>query len=55
MGDAFDAACKELRDTGQPAVAREVLAERIIALARSGERDPARLRDAALAAFGEKP
>jgi hypothetical protein len=48
MSEAFDAACKELGDTGQPEVAREVIAGRIIAAARFGERDPARLIEAAL-------
>jgi hypothetical protein len=48
MSEAFDAACKELGDTGQPEVAREVIAGRIIAAARFGERDPVRLREAAL-------
>jgi hypothetical protein len=48
MSEAFDAACKELDDTGQPKVVLEVMAERIIAAARTGERDPARLRKAAL-------
>jgi hypothetical protein len=54
MGEAFDAACKDLHDTGQPAVVYEVIAKRIIDAARSGERDPAKLRDAALTAFGRK-
>ena len=44
----FDAACKELRDTGQPEIVREVIAQRIIELAKTGEFDPVRLREAAL-------
>jgi len=48
MGEAFDAACKELHDTGQPEIVREVIAERIIELATTGELNPARLRKAAL-------
>jgi hypothetical protein len=52
MGEAFDAACKELHDTGQPFVVHEVMAKRIIAAARNGERDVTRLRDAALSALG---
>jgi precorrin-4 methylase len=48
MSDAFEAACELLRETGQPEVAREVIATRIIAAARSGERDAVRLREAAL-------
>jgi hypothetical protein len=48
MGAAFDAAWAELRATGQTTIVREVVAKRIIALAMKGERDPARLRAAAL-------
>jgi hypothetical protein len=48
MGEAFDAACEEVRHTGQPPLVREVMAKRIIDAARSGERDVNRLRDAAL-------
>jgi hypothetical protein len=46
--EAFDAACEKLGDTDQPEVVREVIAGRIIAAARFGERDPARLLEAAL-------
>ena len=49
MTEAFDVACEKLRDTDQPEVAREVIAGRIVAAARLGERDPARLLEAALA------
>jgi hypothetical protein len=49
LGQAFDAACKELHDTGQPEIVREVLAKRIIAEALRGQRSVRRLRDAALA------
>jgi hypothetical protein len=52
MGEAFDAACKGLRDTGRPALVREIIARRIIRAATKGERDPARLRAAGLAALG---
>jgi hypothetical protein len=48
IGNAFDAACKELHDTGQPAVVHEVMIKRIIAAAQKGERNATRLRDAAL-------
>ena len=48
MGDALDAALKELQDTGKSDVAREIIAGRIIGAARLGERDPVRLRAAAL-------
>jgi hypothetical protein len=48
MSEALDAACSELQDTGLPEVRREIIAGRIIAAARFGERDPARLLEAAL-------
>jgi hypothetical protein len=48
MTEVFDAACEKLGDTDKPEVAREVIAGRIIAAARFGERDPARLLEAAL-------
>jgi hypothetical protein len=37
---------------GQPALVQEVIAKRIIKAAMNGERDPARLRNAGLAALG---
>jgi hypothetical protein len=48
MIEAFDAACQKLGGIDPPEVAREVIAGRIIAAARLGERDPARLLEAAL-------
>jgi hypothetical protein len=30
MGDTFDAACRELHDTRQPAIVQEIIAKRII-------------------------
>jgi hypothetical protein len=47
MGEAFDAACKELHFPRHK-WARELIAEQIIAAARKGELDPVRLRTAAL-------
>jgi hypothetical protein len=52
MGEAFDAACIALHDSGQPQIVYEVIAKRIIDAAKSGERDVDRLRDAGLAALG---
>ena len=52
MGEAFDAAYVGLQDTGQPALVREIIAKRIVEAATKGERDPARLRKAGLAALG---
>jgi hypothetical protein len=54
MGEAFDAACKALHDTGQPFIVREIMAKRVIDAAKAGERDPTRLRDIALMAVGNK-
>jgi hypothetical protein len=48
MGEAFDAACRELRGAGQFQIVRRIVAQRIIAAARGGELDPVRLRKAAL-------
>jgi len=48
MGAAFDAACKELCEVGQLQMVRKLVAQRIIAAARKGDLDPARLRAAAL-------
>ena len=48
IGRAFDLACKQLNDSGQPDVVHEVMIKRIIAAARRGERDVKRLRDAGL-------
>jgi hypothetical protein len=49
MGEAFDAASVGLQDRGQPAIAYEIAAKRIIEAVKNGERDPTRLRDAGLA------
>lgn len=52
MDDAFDAACRELHDTGQPHVVKEIMAKRIIDAVRNGERNPQRLCAKALNALG---
>jgi hypothetical protein len=52
MGEAFDAACKTLPDSGQPDLVREIIAKRIIEAVKKGERNPLRLRNRALAALG---
>jgi hypothetical protein len=53
MSEALEAAFKELQDTSEPEVVRERIATRIIAAAKLGERDPARLLEAALRKPGE--
>src|SRR5262249_45728073 len=47
MSEAFEAACTALHDADRPEAMREIIARRIIAAARFGERDPVRLRTAA--------
>jgi hypothetical protein len=49
MGEAFDNACKSLRNFGSAVPA--IIADLIIAAAKNGERDPARLYEQALNAF----
>ena len=48
MSEAFEAACEQLGDIGQPEVMREAIAGRIIAAAKFGESDQLRLLEAAL-------
>jgi hypothetical protein len=48
MTETLDAAYEQLQGTGEPDVVRERIAMRIIAAAKLGERDPARLLAAAL-------
>ena len=52
LGQAFDAACRELHDKGQPEIVYEVMAARIIEAAKKGERDVTKLAAAGLAALG---
>jgi hypothetical protein len=52
MGEAFDRACHALHDIGQPDLVREIIARRIIEVARNGERDPGELCARALKALG---
>jgi hypothetical protein len=52
---AYDKARRSLHDRGQPAVVQTIIAERIIAAAKRGERDPDKLCEAALSpALGSK-
>ena len=50
MGEAFDCACKSLRNLGS--AVPEIIAYLIIKAAKVGERDPARLYEQALKTFG---
>lgn len=52
LGQAFDAARRELHDKGQPDVVYEIMAVRIIEAAKKGERNVGRLAAAGLAALG---
>jgi hypothetical protein len=52
MGKAFDRACHSLHDIGQPDLVREIIATRIVEVARDGERDPDELCVRALKALG---
>ena len=54
LTDAYDRARRSLHDKGQPAIVQEIIAKRIIALAKDGERDPDRLCAGALIALGNK-
>ena len=55
MGLAYESACKALRDVGQPAMVKDVIAKRIIDIAKTGERDPNALCERALQALGLPP
>ena len=50
MGEAFDRACKSLQNFGSAVPA--IIADRIIAAAKNGERDPGRLYQQVLKVFG---
>lgn len=52
MGLAYDKAKRHLHDTGQPELVQQVIAERIIFIAGTGERDPDRIARRALEALG---
>jgi hypothetical protein len=52
MNEILDAAFEKLQGNGEPDMVREIIAMRIIAAAKLGERDPARLLEAALRGSG---
>jgi hypothetical protein len=51
---AYDKARRSLHDKGQPPIVEEVIAARILAAVKTGERDPDKLCELALAALGSK-
>ena len=55
MGAAYDKASKMLHDRGQPYIVQEVIARNIIELARTGERDPDKICERVMIAFGFNP
>lgn len=54
MGEAFEAACRQLADRPDPLL-RVALAKSILSQAQRGERDPDTMWRAALAATGIRP
>jgi hypothetical protein len=52
LGEAYDKARQMLHDSGQPDVVQEVIAQRVIDIAATGERDPGQLARRALQALG---
>jgi hypothetical protein len=56
MSDAYDRALEKIRDFGYPnRIVKEIVAKRIIKLAKAGERDLHRLCDSAMAACRFNP
>ena len=51
---AYEKARRSLHDKGQPALVQEIIAQRIIAAAQTGERNPEKLCETALTALGNK-
>ncbi len=52
MNNAYGKACRMLHDKGQPALVQEVIARRIVEIAKAGERDPNKICDRVLADLG---
>ncbi|MGN6572865.1 MAG: hypothetical protein ACTHLO_15765 [Pseudolabrys sp.] len=51
---AYEMARRSLHDKGQPPLVQEIIAERIIAAAKTGEKNPNKLCETALIALGNK-
>lgn len=54
LEDAYEKARRSLHDKGQPALVQEIIAQRIIAAAQTGECNPEKLCETALTALGNK-
>lgn len=54
LARAFEKARRSLHDTGQPAIVQEIIAARLIAAAKTGERNADKLCELALTALGNK-
>jgi hypothetical protein len=54
LASAYEKARRSLQDRGQPDIVQTIIAERIIAAAKGGERDPDKLCETALRALGSK-
>ena len=52
MGKAYAKACKMLHDRGQPSIVQEVIAQRIVEIAKTGERNPDLICDRVLTDLG---
>ena len=52
MSQAYESVLKELHDSGQPELVREIIAKRIVELTAMGEREPRRLCDTVLSELG---
>jgi hypothetical protein len=55
IGQAFENACRQMHAKGQPESLNDSIAKRLIVIAARGERDPAKLSEAALISLGLKP
>lgn len=54
LARAYELARKSLHDKGQPDMIQQIIAQRIISAAKSGQRDPHKLCEFALVALGNK-
>jgi len=54
MSKAFELACRSFRGGGHPDLVKEIIAKRIIIIARQGVADPSILCEAALESLGRQ-